>query len=134
MPRQSQSTRSSRAQSRHQGSASVFTCPDCQGTLFFVENNGLKRFRCRTGHAYSPESMLEAQDDNVERLMWSAVRALDEQAEYINELARELMHADHKLAQTFAAKARAAQHSAQIIRNLITHGTEDRQARLLNAK
>lgn len=45
---------------------SSFTCPDCQGTLFIVSDHQLMQFRCRIGHLYSPESMLDAQTDNVE--------------------------------------------------------------------
>ena len=95
MPRPVRSTRSPKDQFRQGGTPSVFTCPDCQGTLFLLSDNGLIRYRCRIGHVYSPESMLEAQDEKVERLMWSAARALEEQAQYITELAGELGKHDH---------------------------------------
>ncbi len=127
MARQAQSKlKSAAAGSGHNHQPSVFTCPDCQGTLFLVEDNGLVRFRCRVGHMYSPESMLEAQDDNVERLMWSAVRALLEQAEFLRQSATYLKQADHETARGYGAKIRRAEHGAKIIRKLITRGSEDR--------
>ena len=86
MARQTQPRPRSQTKTQHEGRPSVFTCPDCQGTLFEIKEDGIRQFRCRTGHTYSPLSMLEAQDENVERLTWSAIRALSEQAEYIARL------------------------------------------------
>ena len=112
----------------HDGEPSVFTCPDCQGTLFLIGDDGISRFRCRTGHTYSPESMFEAQAENIERIMWSAVRALSEQAEYADELARLMRQSKDKRSQKYEAINRAAKHSAEIIRKLITRGTENRKS------
>jgi len=106
---------------QHDGKASVFTCPDCQGTLFLLQDSGVLRFRCRIGHLYSPESMLEAQDDNVERLMWSACRALEEQAEYVSQMADRIAKAENpRRAQHYVAKSRAALQKADSIRKLLT--------------
>lgn len=105
---------------KHQGEPSVFTCPDCQGTLFSLRDGGMIRFQCRIGHLYSPESMLEAQDDNVERLMWSATRALEEQAEYISQMADQIAKAsDQPTADGYAAKSRSAMEKARKLRLLL---------------
>jgi len=78
------------------------------------------RFQCRIGHLYSPESMLEAQDDNVERLMWSATRALEEQAEYISQMADQIAKAsDQPTADGYAAKSRSAMEKARKLRLLL---------------
>jgi two-component system chemotaxis response regulator CheB len=127
MARQAHSKRQGRTRSEQEGKASVFTCPDCQGTLFLLDSNGVIRYRCRVGHIYSPESMLEAQDDNVERLMWSAVRSLFEQAEYVAQMSRQISTHDHKAAHEYAVKSRAAQHKAVLLRRLIIGGTENRK-------
>ena len=50
------------------GTPSAFSCPDCSGVLWEIEEGNLLRFRCRVGHAYSTDSMNLAQDD--ERLTW----------------------------------------------------------------
>lgn len=125
MPRKQKSDPGSKKmQSPHDGVASVFTCPDCQGTLFLLEADGLTQFRCRIGHLYSPESMREAQADNVERLLWSSVRALEEQAEYVKHLSKKTKPLDVARARTYADTSRGAEHCAKIIRKLVTRGMD----------
>lgn len=64
------------------GDPSPYSCPDCGGVLDGVHQEGsVLRFRCRVGHAYSVESLLEAQDDTVEHALSTALRALEERGE-----------------------------------------------------
>lgn len=69
------------------GVPSVFSCPECHGTLWEVDEGGLLRFRCRVGHVYSAESMMAAQTDEVDRALWIALRTLDERAALAHRLA-----------------------------------------------
>lgn len=98
---------------------SPFTCPDCQGTLFLVSEHDYVRFRCRIGHLYSPENMFEAQSENVERLMWSATRALEEQAEYTGQMAGQFATTSASLAREYQALSREAQRKAEVLHHLI---------------
>ena len=45
------------------------------------------RFRCRVGHVYSPETMIAAQTDEVDRALWVALRTLEERAAMAYRLA-----------------------------------------------
>ncbi len=45
------------------GKPSVFSCPECGGVLWEIQDGDLLRFRCRVGHAYSIESVLAGQDE-----------------------------------------------------------------------
>jgi two-component system chemotaxis response regulator CheB len=56
---------------------SVLTCPECQGVLWEMDTFPL-RYRCHTGHTYSPLSMRVSQDAAIEELLWAAVRAFHE--------------------------------------------------------
>lgn len=115
------------ADDAHSRTPSSFTCPDCQGTLFLVRDQDFVRFRCRVGHLYSPESMLEAQSENVERLMWAAARSLEEHAEYTRQMAGQIARTSASLAREYQSLSRASQRKAEIMRNLIT-GESDRKA------
>lgn len=39
------------------GKPTVFTCPECHGTLWEMQDGDLMRFRCQVGHAYTVDSM-----------------------------------------------------------------------------
>jgi two-component system, chemotaxis family, protein-glutamate methylesterase/glutaminase len=75
---------------RHQASAvergegtdrpALVSCPDCGGTLWRSEQDGLTQFQCRVGHRYTAESVMRRQAENLEQTLWAAVRTLEEQA------------------------------------------------------
>ena len=73
---------------RVNGSPSVFTCPDCGGTLWESDNEGLLHFRCRTGHSYNSNSMLAVQRDSIEQSLWSAIRVLEERADLLRRIGK----------------------------------------------
>lgn len=60
------------------GHMSGFTCPDCDGALIEIEPGST--YRCRIGHAWTAEALLDAQGLAWERALWMAVRTLDEKA------------------------------------------------------
>jgi two-component system chemotaxis response regulator CheB len=66
------------------GSPSGYTCPDCNGSLTSVSDNN---FRCRVGHAWSPDALLSARDAETEGALWVAVRSLQEKAKLARRLA-----------------------------------------------
>ncbi|MEU4623829.1 hypothetical protein AB0G04_28135 [Actinoplanes sp. NPDC023801] len=43
-----------------------FGCPACGGSLFQLEGRPSPRFRCRVGHAWSPETLLAEQAEMLE--------------------------------------------------------------------
>src|SRR4051794_22226088 len=71
----------------HQGKPSVFVCPECLGTLWEAENHNLLQFQCRVGHSFSAETIYSEQAENMEKAMWTAVRALQEHADMSLRLA-----------------------------------------------
>jgi two-component system chemotaxis response regulator CheB len=71
---------------REAGSPSVFTCPECGGTLWELGEETLLRFRCRTGHAYSGQSMLSAHERHLESTLWASIRALEERRDLLARL------------------------------------------------
>ncbi|MGI4840287.1 MAG: chemotaxis protein CheB [Janthinobacterium lividum] len=52
---------------------SVITCPECAGILWEMDSAPL-RYRCHTGHTYSPLVMQSLQDRSTEEVLWAALR------------------------------------------------------------
>jgi two-component system chemotaxis response regulator CheB len=69
------------------GKPSEFTCPDCRGVLWELNNNDLLRYRCRSGHAYLAEGLHEEQGEVEEDVLWEAFRALEEGAALARRIA-----------------------------------------------
>ncbi|VXD20268.1 CheB methylesterase (fragment) [Planktothrix serta PCC 8927] len=76
-------------QGKPSGSASMLTCPDCGGVLWELQEGNLLWYGCHVGHAYSIDSLLEQQGDDVERALWSAIRALEEKAALARRMAAQ---------------------------------------------
>ena len=105
------------------GAPSGFTCPDCHGALWEVQEGDLIRFRCRVGHAYSPDSLLAQQSESLEEALWIAMRALEESAALADRLAERAQGRDHALAAVrFGEQAQDARHRAGIIRQALLKG------------
>lgn len=66
------------------GPPSGYTCPDCNGSLITVSEHN---FRCRVGHAWTAEALLDARDHEVENALWIALRSLQEKAKMSRRLA-----------------------------------------------
>jgi two-component system, chemotaxis family, protein-glutamate methylesterase/glutaminase len=62
------------------GEASAFSCPECGGVLWDLSGEGVQRFRCQVGHAYSAVHLFHAQEATLQQRLWAAVRALREHA------------------------------------------------------
>lgn len=66
----------------------IVSCPDCGGVLREVTGGGFVQYRCRVGHRFGPESLLDAQSEHVEAALWAAVNALVERRDFTRRLAR----------------------------------------------
>jgi two-component system, chemotaxis family, protein-glutamate methylesterase/glutaminase len=105
------------------GTPSVFTCPECHGTLWEIQDGNLLRFRCRVGHAYSAESMLAEHDASLETALWSALRALEESTALAKRMAATAREHNHPLLVTrYEQRAREQEQHAALVRNLLMNG------------
>jgi two-component system chemotaxis response regulator CheB len=102
-------------------SPSGFICPDCGGALWERTEEGAKKFRCRIGHAYSPESLLDAENESVESALWSAVRSLEESA----AIARRVAQLMPDSSAAFEDKAKERLLNAETIRGLLSRQAAD---------
>jgi two-component system, chemotaxis family, protein-glutamate methylesterase/glutaminase len=102
------------------GSPSPFACPECHGVLLRLNETGLLRFRCHTGHAYSIESLIGAISEAIEDELWGAVRALQEGGLLMQHVSEHLRHQqDVAGAEHLAAQAADAHRQAEAVRQVV---------------
>jgi len=104
----------------HPGQPAGFSCPDCSGALWSIEDGGLLRFRCRVGHAWSAESLLAQQSETLEGALWMALRSLEEKAALSRDLGRRAEDDARALsAARFRALADESSKAARLIRDFL---------------
>jgi two-component system, chemotaxis family, protein-glutamate methylesterase/glutaminase len=105
---------------REDASGTRYTCPDCGGVLFEQQEDGLTRFRCSVGHVFSIESLAVEQARHLEGAMWTAVRALEDRAELLQQMARNSDRAQRpRSARAFEGQAADLLRRAGIVREAI---------------
>ena len=62
------------------------SCPECGGPLWQLED-GIPRYRCHTGHAFTGRHLSEGLGEAAEQALWAALRALEERARMLRRLA-----------------------------------------------
>ena len=101
------------------GSPSVFTCPDCHGTLLQLKENGRTRYRCHTGHAFSADSLLAELTESVEDTLWTAIRSIAESAMLMRHMAEHVRESGDGAAEHFIEKARDAERRGELVRRAV---------------
>jgi two-component system, chemotaxis family, protein-glutamate methylesterase/glutaminase len=105
---------------REDANGTRYTCPDCGGVLFEQQEDGLTRFRCSVGHVFSIESLAVEQARHLEGAMWTAVRALEDRAELLQQMARNSDRAQRpRSARAFEGQAADLLRRAGIVREAI---------------
>jgi two-component system, chemotaxis family, protein-glutamate methylesterase/glutaminase len=72
------------------GKPSVYTCPECGGVLWQIDDPALLCFRCHTGHAYSARELLVDQATVKERELWEILHSLEEIEVLSNQLEKAI--------------------------------------------
>lgn len=102
------------------GTPSTSTCPHCHGVLMEVSGAGPLRFRCHTGHVFSPASLLVDLDASIDESLWSVLRAIDERQLLLEQLIEGAKVAGNEsAAQEYARQAEDARMRADEVRALV---------------
>ena len=104
------------------GTPSGFGCPACHGALFTITEGGMERYRCRVGHAWSPEALAAEQSEALEGALWMALRGLEERAALSLRMGERAQDRGHvHTARSFRDRHDEAQSAALLIRRLLQH-------------
>jgi two-component system chemotaxis response regulator CheB len=113
------------AGNRH-GKVSVFSCPECGGCMWQVDDNKLLRFNCHVGHSYYAESLLADQAEALNAALWTAVRIFKEQSLLARQLAgQHLQQANGEAAGRFQEQAEQADRYGSLIEQYLLGGEEN---------
>jgi two-component system chemotaxis response regulator CheB len=96
-----------------------YGCPSCGGSLFEIADLPVPRYRCRVGHAWSPDSLLDEQAVALEGALWMALRALEEKSSLSRRLASNGSRQQSVTASRFRGMAEEAEAAGATIRRLI---------------
>jgi two-component system chemotaxis response regulator CheB len=101
------------------GTLSPFTCPDCSGALWEINDGSMLRYRCHVGHAFTAETVLSGRAAEVDKYLESLLRSHRERAALVRRMARKerSLH-NNSLADQFDARAKEYEHDAEIVSRL----------------
>jgi two-component system, chemotaxis family, protein-glutamate methylesterase/glutaminase len=104
----------------HPGHPSGFGCPDCGGALWQLKDGDLIRFRCRVGHAWTSDGLIDRQDATLEAALWSALRALEESVALSDQMAKRFdKRGQVGLAGRYRDAAALGSQRAEVIRQVL---------------
>jgi two-component system chemotaxis response regulator CheB len=102
------------------GEVSTFTCPECGGNLWQVDEKDLVRFRCHVGHAYNGDVLFAEQAAALEAALWTAVRMFRERSVLARQLAqRERGEGGDAGAARFDEQAAQAERYSDLIKRYV---------------
>lgn len=105
------------------GTSSPYSCPDCGGVLWEIDDEGLLRFRCRVGHAFSVDGLLAEQSESLERALWVALKTLEERTSLLRRMiSKATTNVNPHLTSRFTEELREAEEAAVTIRKALLRG------------
>jgi two-component system chemotaxis response regulator CheB len=106
------------------GRITVFSCPECGGPLWQVNEADLVRFRCHVGHALQAETLFAEQSNALEAALWTAVRTFKERHLLALQLAeRARARRDHAAAARYQEQAEQAGRYGKVIQQFVLDGS-----------
>lgn len=129
MPKKVKSTRNGASRTHridHQRDLTGLTCPDCYGAIWEVKEGEAVQFECRVGHTYSPQSMMEAHSDSVERALWAALKSLEENIALTKKLVKySRSRGRGKAAEVYEERIREKEKHALVLHGLLDGKSSD---------
>lgn len=101
------------------GRLSPFSCPDCNGNLWQIEDGALIRFRCHTGHGYTAETLADLQETVLERRLYEVLRGQREKAALLRQMAER---SGPRTSEAFLRRAALYEEDATLVEQVLRNG------------
>ncbi len=106
------------------GEITGYTCPECHGALWEINNGKPVRFRCHTGHAYTLEYLIDHLEETMEMYMWNLIRGTEEFEKLLQEISKNTSE-NEKDKNEHIQKIKNAQNRIKILKSLTDIGKTD---------
>jgi two-component system chemotaxis response regulator CheB len=101
------------------GKLAPFICPECQGSLWQMDDDAMLRYRCHTGHAFTADAMLAARGAEVDSLLERLLRSHQERAALARRMTEEArQHRRASLADMLEVRAKDYEDDVELVRQL----------------
>jgi two-component system chemotaxis response regulator CheB len=94
-------------------------CPECGGALWWIGSPNAPRWRCYLGHVATPHELLVRSNDELERALWFAVRALNDHAIALDALGASARATGAPDAGQYEDRARDTRLQAEVARKFV---------------
>lgn len=102
------------------GTLAPYTCPECNGNLWQIDDRKPVRFRCRVGHSYDEPALVQHKDAALEAALWTAVMALEENASLARQVAERAGRNGRRVAAArFTSRAALLDQRARTVRAVL---------------
>jgi len=108
------------AANQRSGELATYSCPECGGTLWQIDQERLQQFHCHVGHVYSTTNLLIDKSEELEHALWASARLFTEKATLTRQIAaraREL--GDAEAAERIETYARLDDEYGQLLREAL---------------
>jgi len=110
-------------QGERHGEPSVYSCPECGGVMWQLDEEAITRFQCHLGHAWSLQSLLVDQAEELEQALWHAVRSLTDKASLARQMIdRHRATLSEELLARYQEQADTARRHVETLKKLIESG------------
>ncbi|MEC4803275.1 MAG: chemotaxis protein CheB [Jaaginema sp. PMC 1079.18] len=102
------------------GSLIPMGCPECGGPLWQINIDAVRRYRCHVGHGFTAQTLLNSQDEALEKALWAAMRMMEERSRLAFTMAEdESQKGRDKSAAIYYERAKESKAHAQVLKKLL---------------
>lgn len=96
------------------------SCASCGGPLWKIKDTEIERYRCHVGHSFSQESLLLAQNENLEETLWVCLRTLEEKKVLMLNMAKSFEEkGSHHISRSYSDKIQEVDEHIDRLRQLM---------------